>query len=170
VWAAGQQRQASHSSRRRLGPHPATGLWQAPSSCAFWLDRATIDRLTALKIILLGPDPEARSAVLTLEAAASSTRAGGVPAPRRSEVRIPSAPPATRPHGGRISSSRIQLIRRFPSPYAGASSALCCPAKAEPDCRPRRQSRSKVNSCPERRRNHNDSLPFYSIGREYFFE
>jgi hypothetical protein len=35
-------------------------------SCAFWLDRATIDRLTALKIILLGPDPEARSAVLTL--------------------------------------------------------------------------------------------------------
>jgi hypothetical protein len=24
-------------------------------SCAFWLDRATIDRLTALKIILLGP-------------------------------------------------------------------------------------------------------------------
>jgi hypothetical protein len=35
-------------------------------SCTFWLDRATIDRLTALKIIILGPDPEARSAVLTL--------------------------------------------------------------------------------------------------------
>jgi hypothetical protein len=38
-------------------------LW---TSCAFWLDRAAIDRLTALKIIVLGPDPEARSAVLTL--------------------------------------------------------------------------------------------------------
>jgi hypothetical protein len=61
---------------------------------------------------------------------------------------------------------RIQLIRRFPSPYAGASSALCCPAKVE--CRPRRPSGSNVDSMSGTADNHNDSLPFYSIGPKYF--
>jgi hypothetical protein len=46
-------------------------------SCAFWLDRATIDRLIALKIILLGPDPEARSAVLTLGSGLLNARGWG---------------------------------------------------------------------------------------------
>ena len=81
----------------------------------------------------------------------------------------PSAPPENR--GG--VESEAPIIRQpkqldcvnAVGPYAGASSALCCPAKAEPDCRPRRQSGSKVNSCPERVDNYNDLLPFYSIGR-----